>query len=99
MADSLFEVVCPCCQAALRIDGATESVITHTPRPQPRMVEDLTAAVTRLKGEAARREEAFAKSVEANRKQGDVLNRKFDELLKEARKEPNERPLRDLDLD
>ncbi|MDZ7639854.1 MAG: hypothetical protein U5J83_16655 [Bryobacterales bacterium] len=41
-----------------------------------------TKAVADLKNEAARREAAFQKSAEAERKQADVLSKKFDELLK-----------------
>jgi len=63
-------------------------------------IEDLAAAVAKLKGEAGRREEVFQRSVETERKSKDVLNRKFDELFKQAKDDPNfgKKP-RNIDLD
>lgn len=98
--DPLFEVQCPCCQASLKIDPRTEAVISHKAAEKPRTVEDMDAALNLFKGEASRREEAFRKSVEAHRKSKDVLSRKFDELLKQAKESPEgPPPQRDIDLD
>jgi hypothetical protein len=98
--NALIEVECPCCQAALKIDPETRSVISHKAAEKPRTVEDMDAALNHLKGEAARREEAFRKSVEAHKKSKDVLARKFDELLKQAKESPDTAPpQRDIDLD
>jgi hypothetical protein len=97
---SLFEVQCPCCQAALKIDAATRAVISHKAAERPRTVEDIDAAMTLFKGEAARREAAFQKSVAAHKKSKDVLAAKFDELLKQAKENPDAPPpQRDIDLD
>jgi len=42
----------------------------------------------------------FRKSFEAEKSMGKVLDRKFDELLKQAKENPQPaRPLRDIDLD
>jgi hypothetical protein len=100
MAQGLFEVICPCCQAVLKVDAETHAVITHTVPEKPRVVEDLAAAVAKLKGEAGRRDEVFRKSVEAEKSHGKVLARKFDELLKQAKENPDlPPPQRDIDLD
>ncbi len=99
-ATALFEVQCPCCQASLKIDAETRAVISHQAVEKPRTVEDMDTALNLLKGEAARREEAFQKSVEAHKKSKDVLARKFDELLKQAKESPDTPPpQRDIDLD
>jgi hypothetical protein len=96
----LVEVQCPCCQATLKIDPETRAVISHQEPVKPRVVEDLTAAVTRLKGEAQRREDAFQKSLAAERSHEKVLERKFEELLRKAKENPDEPPpLRDIDWD
>ncbi len=96
----LIEVECPCCRASLRIDPQTRAVISHKEAAKPRTVEDIDAAFNLFKGEAARREEAFQKSVEAHKKSKDVLARKFDELLKQAKESPDTPPpQRDIDLD
>ena len=42
-----------------------------------------------MKGDAGRREEAFQKSFAAEKNQGQLLNRKFDELLKQAKQNPD----------
>lgn len=100
MARELFDVKCPCCQAELRIDGDLRAVISHTEHVKPPAIEDLNAAVAKLKGEAGRRDEVFRKSFETEKNQGQVLNRKFDELLKQAKANPEfgKKP-RDFDLD
>jgi len=100
MARDLFEVSCPCCQAKLKIDGELHAVISHEEPSRPPVIEDLTAAVAKLKGEAGRRDEAFRKSFEAEKNQGQVLNRKFDELFKKAKEDPEfgKKP-RDIDFD
>ncbi len=96
----LFEVKCPCCQASLKIDPDTRAVISHKEAEKPKQIEDLAAAVARLKGEPERREEAFRKSFEAERMSEQVRARKFDELLKQAKADPDKRPpKRDIDLD
>ncbi|MDE3198423.1 MAG: hypothetical protein KGN84_18890 [Acidobacteriota bacterium] len=100
MKNELFEVACPCCQAKLKIDGELRVVIAHEEAVKPPAIEDLAAAVAKLKGEAGRREEVFGKSFAAEKNKGQVLNRKFDELLKQAKENPEfgKKP-RDFDLD
>jgi hypothetical protein len=100
MSQALIEVACPCCQAVLKIDPETRAVITHAIPVKPPAIEDLAAAVAKLKGEAGRRDEVFRKQVEAEKSHGQVLSKKFDELLKQAKENPDAtRPVRDIDLD
>ncbi len=100
MAKGLFEVKCPCCQAMLKIDPQTGAVITHKAAEKPPPIEDLQSAVAKLKGEPARREELFKKNFEAQKTHGQVLQKKFDELFKQAKEEPDlPPPMRDIDLD
>jgi hypothetical protein len=96
----LFEVACPCCEAMLKIDPETRAVISHKVPEKPPAIEDLAAAVAKLKGESGRREEVFRKSVESEKMHGKVLEKKFDELLKQAKENPDlTPPKRDIDLD
>ena len=100
MAQGMFDVVCPCCQAILKIDPETRAVIAHTIPEKPRLIDDLAAEVEKLKGAGARREEVFQKQFEAEKSHGKVLEKKFDELFKRAKENPDEkRPMRDIDLD
>src|SRR5690348_15598383 len=100
MAKGLFEVECPCCQTTLKVDPETRAVISHKVPVKPPPIEDLAAAVAKLKGEAGRRDEVFRKHVETQKMHGTVLERKFDELLKQAKENPDlTPPKRDIDLD
>ena len=99
MASELFEVTCPCCKASLKIDADTQAVISHKEAEKAPTISDFAKAVQDLKGESAKREAAFQKSMQAEKKQADVLSRKFDELLKQAKTSPNSKPVRDFDLD
>jgi hypothetical protein len=96
----MFDVECPCCQAILKVDAATRAVIAHTVPEKPKPIEDLAAEVAKLKGEGARREELFQKQFEAEKTHGKVLEKKFDELFKRAKENPDTTPpKRDIDLD
>lgn len=99
-ANHLFEVQCPCCRATLKVDPHLQSVISFKEAEKPRTVEDFAEALAHVKGAAERREEAFRKSVESEKKSKDVLARKFDELLRQAKENPDLKPpTRDIDLD
>jgi hypothetical protein len=96
----LIKVVCPCCQAELHIDPETTAVIRHVEHVKPPSIADMEAAVQRFKGEAGRREDVFQKSVESHKVHHDVLSKKFDEMLKIAKENPDEPPpKRDFDFD
>jgi hypothetical protein len=99
-SSELFTVTCPCCNAELQIDPRTRAVISHKEHEKPRSIADLEAAMTRFKGEAERREDAFQKSVAEHQIHKSVLDRKFDELLKQAKANPDAPPpKRDIDWD
>ena len=99
MAHSMFEVACPCCDAVLKVDPETRSVIAHTVPVKPPPIEDLAAEVAKLKGAGDRREQLFQKQFEAEKSHGKVLEKKFDELFKRAKENPDvEPPKRDIDL-
>jgi hypothetical protein len=88
----LIQVTCPCCSAMLQIDPVLQAVISHKEHERPRPIEDIAAAVQKLKGEEARREEVFQKSFDAHKGHQKVLERKFDELFKQAKENPDEPP-------
>ncbi|MEO8096307.1 MAG: hypothetical protein ABI811_01290 [Acidobacteriota bacterium] len=96
----LITVTCPCCQGELHVDPETSAVIRHKEHVKPPTMADMEEAVSRFKGEAGRRESAFEKSVAENKNRADVLNKKFDEMLRLAKENPNEPPpKRDIDFD
>jgi hypothetical protein len=96
----MFDLVCPCCKAELKIDPEVRAVITFKAAEKPRELADIEVGLERLRGAAARREEAFQKSFEAEKMNSQVLAKKFDELFKKAKENPDEPPpKRDFDLD
>jgi hypothetical protein len=96
----LITVTCPCCQAELHVDPATGAVIRFEEHVKPPTFGDLEAAVQQFQGEASRREYAFQKSVESHKNQKDVLSKKFDEMLRLAKENPDAPPpKRDIDFD
>ena len=96
--ESEFEAVCPCCQSTLVIDANLKRVVRHEDAGRADRPE-LSDANRILAEAAARRESIFQQSVVAERSRGDVLSKRFEEALKQAREEPVTRPTRDIDLD
>ena len=98
-----FETECPCCRATLKIDPEVRAVISYKEQEKPKhamFAEDLKTSVSRLQEDAARREQIFQKSVSDRKNQEQVLARKFDELLKQAKSDPDAAPPpRDFDFD
>lgn len=96
----MITVKCPCCEAELHIDPETQAVIRFVEHVKPPSFADLESAVQRQRGEASRREDAFQKSVASHKTHQDVLSKKFDEMLKLAKENPDAPPpLRDIDID
>jgi len=87
-----LDVQCPCCEAKLRIDPETAAVITWEEKKRAAPVEDMAEAVQRIKREESERENRFNKAVQAERSHKDVLNKKFDELFKKAKEDPDSGP-------
>jgi hypothetical protein len=95
-----FEVACPCCGAALKIDVETKAVIAHTPKAIPKTFEDIDAAARSMKEQESRKESIFRQSVEAQKNSADLLEKKFQEAMKRAKEAPDTgKPIRDFDLD
>ena len=84
----------------LKIDPQTGAVISYKGKEKPPAIEDLSAALARLKGESSRRDKVFRKQLADQKTRRQVLDRKFDELLKQAKETPDlPPPLKDIDLD
>ena len=100
MAKAVLDVACPCCHAALKVDAATGGVLSHKEAEKPKPIEDIVAAASKLKGEAARREELFQKSFANEKARQGSMGAKFDELFQAAKDDPDqEPPRRPFDLD
>ena len=100
MGAPAFDVECPCCKSTLKVDPQTRAVLSHQVPEKTPVIEDLHEAVQKLRGQEEKRDEVFRKQVQAEKIHGQVLNRKFEELLKQAKDAPPTKPgLRDIDLD
>ena len=95
---SELEVTCPCCQSTLVVDLNLGRVVSHS-EPERGNKPELSEAQRIIAEEAARREAIFEQSVNAEKTRGDALSRRFEEALREAKKEPISKPTRDFDLD
>lgn len=99
-ANSVFEVKCPCCEATLQIDPEMQIVIRHREVERKPAIEDLHTAVQQLKGEADRRADVFEKSFASHLSGEKVRDKKFEELLKQAKEDKSGAPpKRPFDLD
>ena len=93
-----FDVLCPCCNARLKVDPELKAVVAHEAPKTPRKFSSVDDALGALKGQDEEREKKFAASIEAEKSKKDVLNRKFAELF-EKTKGDTSKPVRDIDLD
>jgi len=96
---SALEVTCPCCGAHLTIDADLGKVLHHTAPAKQAHAPDLDHAAQLLEKEKARREALFQQSTEDAKSKSQLLERKFEEALKQTKDEPITRPTRDIDLD
>jgi hypothetical protein len=98
--DVNFDVTCPCCSAVLKIDAATQGVISHVAAVKPKMFQDMEEAARAMKEQDGRRDSIFRQSVEAQKHASELLEKKFQEAVKKAKETPDTgRPIRDFDLD
>lgn len=97
---SVFEVTCPCCGSTLHVDAETQVILSHREPEKKPAIEDLHAAVQQLKGEASRRNDVFEKSFASHLSGEKVREKKFEELLKQAKEDKSGAPpKRPFDLD
>jgi hypothetical protein len=95
---SEIEITCPCCRSTLVVDSNLGRVVSCV-EPERSDKPELDQAARILAAEEARREALFQQSIAAEKDRDDALTRRFEEALKQAKKEPLTRPSRDFDLD
>ncbi len=96
----LFEVKCPSCGSSLQIDSETQLVTHHREPEKKPLIEDLHSAVEQLKGEAERRNDVFEKSFATHLSGDKVREKRFEELLRQAKEDTSDNPpKRPFDLD
>ena len=95
---SEIETDCPCCGSTLVVDVGLKRVVSwrESEREDKPKLDD---AQSTLASEKARREALFSQSVAEEKGRSDVLSKRFEEALKQAKNEPIEKPMREFDLD
>jgi hypothetical protein len=84
----------------LKIDAELQVIIQHQEPEKKPLIEDLHVAVQQLQGEADRRNDIFEKSFASHLSGEKVRERKFEELLKQAKEDKSGAPpKRPFDLD
>ncbi len=75
-------VICPCCEAALTIDGSTGAIIAHEEKKKVLgSFEDLKGDLNKKK---ELREQLFAQEMSSQKDRERILAEKFEEALKRA---------------
>ena len=92
-----FNVICPCCEAALTIDAQTGAVLAHEEKGKKlSSFEDLKGELSKQK---ELREQLFVQEQHAQKDRERLLEEKFREAMKRAEGEPDKPYKNPLDLD
>jgi len=85
-----LDVTCPCCEAALKIDPETGSVVWVDKKKAP--AKDFDDLVNRVRSQKSQLDEKFQRSVQQTKHAREILDKKFEEAKKRAASDPGGRP-------
>jgi hypothetical protein len=85
-----FDITCPCCEAQLKVDPETSSVVWVDKKKEP--VRDFDDLVNRVQSQKSLLDEKFARSVQQTKHAREILDKKFEEAKKRAAADPTGRP-------
>jgi hypothetical protein len=92
-----FNVICPCCEAALTIDAQTGALLAHEEKKKVHgSFEDLAGAMSKQKD---LRDQLFAQEMSSMKDRERLLEEKFQEALKRADTDSDKPFKNPLDLD
>jgi hypothetical protein len=85
-----LDVTCPCCEALLKVDPETGSVVwADKKKAPPKDFDDLVSRVQSQKGVL---DQKFARSVQHTRRSSEILEKKFEEARRRAEADPTAKP-------
>lgn len=93
-----FTVLCPHCQARLTMSADLKAIVSSAPAEIPKTFASFDAALGALSVHDSERDAKFQASIDAEKSKKNVLEKKFEELIKKAKDDPS-RPVRDIDLE
>ena len=85
-----LDVTCPCCEAKLKIDPETGSVVWADKKKAP--PKDFDDLVNRVRSQKGVLDEKFARSVQQTKHASEILDKKFQEAKKRAEADPTSKP-------
>jgi len=91
------EVTCPCCMTKLVVDAETSEILSEE-RPKQDTNKTFEDAFSKVKGGEETRQKAFSKAYDKTQKLDDLLNKKFEEARKKAKKDKS-KPRTPFDFD
>lgn len=92
-----IDITCPCCEALLKFDPETGSVVWVDKKKAP--AKDFDDLVNRVQSQRSLLDEKFARSVQQNRNARAILDKKFEEAKKRAEADPGGKPPNPFDWD
>jgi hypothetical protein len=92
-----LDVLCPCCEAALKVDAETGSVVWVDKKKEP--AKDFDDLISRVHSSKSVLDEKFARSVQQTRNSREILDKKFEEARKRAAANPDVKPPNPFDFD
>lgn len=92
-----LDITCPCCEALLKVDPETSSVVWADKKKAP--AKDFDDLLNRVHSQKSVLDEKFARSVQQTRHQKEILEKKFEEAKKRAAADPDTKPPNPFDFD
>ena len=85
-----LDVTCPCCEALLKVDPETGTIVwVDKKKAPPKNFDDL---VSRVEAQRSGLDQKFARSVQQTKRAAELLDQKFEEARRRAEKDPEGRP-------
>ena len=85
-----LDVICPCCEALLKVDPDTGTVVWADKKKAP--PKDFDDLVGRVKSQKSVLDQKFARSVQQTKNASEILEKKFEEARKRAEKDGSRPP-------
>jgi hypothetical protein len=85
-----LDITCPCCEAQLKVDPETGSVVWVDKKKAP--LRDFDDLVNQVQSQKSQLDEKFARSVHQTKHAREILDKKFEEARKRAAADPTGRP-------
>ena len=90
--DDVLVILCPGCEATLKIDRETGAVLSHEPPAAKRKLGSLEEAAAEVTRRKERANDLFAATVEREKHKSEILEKTFRQALEKAKAEPGTRP-------